>query len=57
MVTLASCCGHGKYPETIVVKTIYGMFEWNSGVKIPRKKRFYIKDSEGIYYIPEVMKT
>jgi len=52
--TLACCCGHNKYPMTIVYETSTGPEEWFSGVKIPRKKRFYVKDSEGFYYIPEV---
>lgn len=26
-----------------------------TGLKIPRTKRFYKKDSEGFYYIPEVV--
>jgi len=52
--TLAHCCGHGKYPETIVVDSPSGAYELNTGVKIPRKRRFYRKDAEGFYYIPEV---
>lgn len=54
--TLACCCGHGKHPITIVVKT-----DWNTAlellhdVEIPRKKRFYKKDKEGYYFIPEVL--
>ncbi len=51
--TLACCCGHGKYPETIIIKTPGGVSEYHSGIVIPRKKRFYVKDSEGIYYLPE----
>lgn len=62
--TLSSCCGHGKYPITIVVEnTLNGrIFEWFTGVDFPKKykngkknKRFYKKDSDGLYYIPEVM--
>jgi len=53
--TVACCCGHGKYPETIVVKNRKGeAWELNSGIKIPRKRRFYTRDSEGHYYIQEV---
>jgi hypothetical protein len=60
ITTLACCCGHGRYPETIIIyaslffpssKEIY---ELNSSVKIPRTKRFYRRDSAGFYYIPEV---
>jgi hypothetical protein len=53
--TLACCCGHSKYPETIVVNSLNGIYELNTGVKIPRKKRFYVRDKEGFYYIPEVL--
>ena len=53
--TLASCCGHGKYPMSIVVKDVWRTWELFSGVELKRKKRFYVKDSEGFYYIPEVI--
>jgi hypothetical protein len=54
--TLACCCGHGKYHMTIVAKDIRGnIFEMFSGVDIPRAKRFYRRDNEGIYYIPEAI--
>jgi len=55
--TLASCCGHGKYPRTIVVKNKFGyIFEFFSNIYLgPRKRnRYYKKDPEGYYYIPEV---
>lgn len=53
--TLGSCCGHGKYPMTIVYcfKKVR-IADFISGHGIQRKKRFYVKDSEGFYYIPEV---
>lgn len=58
---MACCCGHGKYKPTIVVSW-YEMgskhpinMELLSMTKIPRKKRFYKKDKEGFYYIPEVI--
>jgi len=55
---LACCCGHMRYPMTIVLKlgsdnTIFELF---SGEVILRKKRFYKKDKQGYYYIPEVLK-
>jgi len=54
--TVGCCCGHGKYPMTIVCKTGSNkFFDLISGVDIPRKKRFYKKDSEGYYFIPEVI--
>ena len=53
--TLASCSGHGKYPKTIVIEKDGKNVEYFSGVTIPRKRRFYRRDAEGIYYIPEVI--
>jgi hypothetical protein len=55
--TLASCCGHGRYPKTIVYKWNGGKtkFDWNSGKIIPRKKRFYVKDKQEFYFIPETL--
>jgi len=55
--TLACCCGHGKYPMTIVIKDKKGnFFELISRISLkPRKRnRFYKKDEQGYYYIPEV---
>lgn len=55
---LSCCCGHGKYPMTVVVE--WGVKGYHveiiSDKTIPRKRRFYIKDREGLYYIPETMK-
>jgi len=54
--TVGCCCGHGKYPPTILVK-FNGMIypkEIFSQKIIKRKKRFYKKDKEGYYFIPEV---
>jgi len=53
--TLACCCGHGRYPETIIVKKAGGIFEFHSDVRILRRKRFYVRDKDGFYYIPEVV--
>jgi len=56
--TLASCCGHGKYNSTIVVKDKQGnIFEFYSRISLLPKKRnrYYKKDNEGFYYIPEVI--
>jgi hypothetical protein len=52
--TLSSCCGHQKYPQTIVIEKDGKAVEFFSGVTIPRKKRFYRRDSEGRFFIPEV---
>lgn len=55
--TLGCCCGHLKYPPSIVVKDHRGViWEVISGITIPRKKRFYKKDKEGYYFIPECNK-
>ena len=55
--TVASCCGHGKYPITIVCKTKSNKyFELLSGKNIPRTRNFYKMDKEGFYYIPEIIK-
>ena len=56
--TLASCCGHGKYNPTIVVKNRAGTIaEFYSWITLgPRKRnRYYKTDAEGYYYIPEVV--
>lgn len=59
--TLASCCGHNKYPSTIVIFNIKTekVTDWFTGVKIADKKRkgnrYYRKDVEGYYFIPEAL--
>jgi len=61
--TLASCCGHGKYATTIVVRdTLHNQnFEWFSKLMIPLRyandkirRRFYIKDTHGYYFLPNI---
>lgn len=53
---VACCCGHGKYPMTIVVRNFQSLvWELLSNKRIPRKTRFYVKDKQGYYYIPEVL--
>ena len=58
--TIGSCCGHGKYPLSVVIETRPKHrkpfnVELISGKVIPRKRRFYRKDKQGYYYIPEVL--
>jgi hypothetical protein len=53
--TLASCCGHNKYPPSVVVECEGQIMEVYSGAILPRKKRFYKRDSEGHFFIPEVI--
>ncbi len=49
------CCGHNKYPMTIVAHKLFGgHIDLVSGIKIPRKRNFYKRDKYGYYYIPEV---
>ena len=61
--TLASCCGHGKYPVTIVYRhksddALNGnIYDFCSGWGIPRKRSFYKQDKKGYFYIPEVSKS
>lgn len=49
------CCGHSKYPMTIIVYGSEGE-HWDlfTGIHIPRKRNFYERDSKGYYYVPEV---
>jgi len=50
------CCGHGKYPMTIVAHDLFkGNIDLVSGIKIPRKRKFYKRDKQGYYYIPETI--
>jgi len=53
--TLGSCCGHGRYPMTIVVKYGSRIMEICSGKYLHRKKKFYKRDKDGYYYIPETL--
>ena len=60
--TCMCCCGHGKYPPSLIVidvevaefcNTPYEIF---SGFQFKHgKNRFYKKDSQGYYFIPEVI--
>lgn len=53
--TVSCCCGHGKYPPTLLVKQNTKFpYEIFSGLAIPREFKFYKKDEHGYYYIPEV---
>lgn len=53
--TLASCCGHGKYPMTVIVSDKRGrILEYFSQLTIPRKRNFYKRDEHGIFFVPEV---
>lgn len=58
--TLASCCGHKKYRHTIVVmnRETKLVLEYYTGAYLSKGKRkgnrYYKKDSEGYYFLPEV---
>ena len=54
---VSCCCGHGKYSLTLLIKFDEEIIDLFSGKVIPRKKRFYKKDKQGCYYIPEVSKS
>lgn len=55
--TLGCCCGHRRYKTTVIIEEINGTIrELLTGIIIPRKKRFYVKDKKGFYYLPEVDK-
>jgi hypothetical protein len=55
--TVASCCGHGIYPMTIIcqVGNSKRYYDLISGEDIPRTRNFYKMDSNGFYYIPETI--
>jgi hypothetical protein len=53
--TLGCCCGHNKYPKTMIILWNTKIYEYYSGKNIPRTRNFYKIDKEGIYYIPEVI--
>ncbi len=58
MKIVACCCGHFKYPMTIVVINQFSKkcSDLVSDTPIPRSIQFYKKDEEGIYFIPETIK-
>ena len=55
---VACCCGHNKYPMTIIVRESGSgkVYDLVSNKTIPRTRNFYKKDKKGYYYIPEVSK-
>ena len=54
---LVCCCGHSKYLISIIVREYPSgrIYDFCSNLDIPRKKRFYVKDKQGYYYIPETL--
>ena len=65
-VFISSCCGHGIYQKTAVLrdKITNKCYEFYSRVQLhdydPRKDKrhntYYKKDKEGIYFIPELLR-
>ena len=53
--TLACCSGHGKYNMSIVISDGEKIFDMVSLKDIPRNRRFYKKDKNGYFYIPEAV--
>ena len=64
---VACCCGHGKYPMSLIIKHKINNRLFDMGIVYPleifsrtlikRKKRFYKRDKQGYYYIPEVLQN
>lgn len=63
--TIMCCCGHGKYPPSLIITNpcpsefckiqekpfeIFSNYIFRKG-----QKRFYKKDKQGYYYLPEVL--
>ena len=61
-MSIMSCCGHGKYPKTLIVKNrgSGSVFEWFTSINLSKSNRakkrcgYYTKDADGFYFIPEV---
>ncbi len=55
---VACCCGHNKYPMTIVIRDCAtgNVYDMVSSKTIHRKRKFYKKDRQGYYFIPEIVK-
>lgn len=52
-MTVGSCCGHGIYPKTILIKRRGQTILLNPETVIPRTRNLYRKDDDGYYFIPE----
>ena len=56
---LLSCCGHQKYPPSVVVLNprSHLVYEFLSGVHLSHGIRspykYYVRDPQGYYYLPE----
>ena len=54
ITTKACCCGHGKYRSTVIIEENGKLVELYTRMEIPRIKRFYRRDSRGVFYVPEI---
>lgn len=62
--TIASCCGHGKYhPSIIIRKKDNSCWDWFTKKKVHNYKPqfnkqhnyYYKRDKDGFYYVPELI--
>jgi len=57
--TVGCCCGHGRYPMTIICRVdgTNRYYDLISGVDVKSKRGggWYILDNDGYYYVPEVI--
>ena len=58
--TIGCCCGHGKYPKTVIYRARSGaaVSYFTSTFLLSKdgshkKRNFYVMDDEGFYYIPK----
>ena len=62
-IPIACCCGHLKYPMSIIIKegerdglkNKIVFREVFSQIVISRTRKFYKRDKQGYYYIPEMI--
>lgn len=54
--TISCCCGHAKHPMSIIVQTkVKGITrDICNDIYFDNKKKFYKKDKQGYYFIPEI---
>lgn len=59
--TIACCCGHGKYPMTVIYRALGGnSIEYYTRTILlrkngqPRIRNLYTMDEEGLYFIKEL---
>jgi len=57
-VILMCCCGHGRYPMSIICrnKQFKAPFDLVSNKNLHSKKKFYKRDKKGYYFLKEIHK-